>query len=262
MNWDLELLLVLGVLATGIIRYADAWRYRHRPREHPEPWLVDSARMLFPMLLLVLLLRTFVAEPFRIPSESMLPTLEEGDLVLVDKYSYGLRLPLVHTRIWEVGGPARGDVVVFRFPRNPDIDYIKRIMGLPGDRVEYVDKQLRINDVLHPLRDARPYEDPKRGLLLSRAFSRYTEETSSGRTHDLLLDEAAPSLSYRFTVPAGHYLVFGDNRDYSSDSRVWGFVPEGHLVGRAFLIWMNLEYLFATFSDPGSAAWSRLGRIQ
>lgn len=262
MTWDLELLLVIAVIASGVIYYGDRYRLRGKTRTAPPSWLVDTARTMFPMLLLVLVLRTFVAEPFRIPSESMLPTLEEGDLVLVDKYSYGLRLPVVHTKIVPAGQPARGDVVVFRFPPDPNIDYIKRVVGVPGDHIEYVGKRLRINGEDATLHDTGPYADPQPSLLFARAYRRFTTRIPGGTSHDLLIDSGAPSLAHRFVVPDGHYLVFGDNRDYSSDSRVWGFVPEEYLVGRAFFIWLNLDYLIQTFTDPADAAWSRLGYIE
>ena len=261
MSWDLELLLILGVLATGAIRYVDAWRYRNRPRIGAMPWLVDSAYLMFPMLVLVLALRTFVAEPFRIPSASMLPTLVEGDLVLVNKYAYGLRLPLSHTRILDLGRPARGDVVVFRFPRDPDVDYIKRVVGLPGDTVEYAGKRLAVNGAAVPLLDARGYAQSGRAAAVLQAYTRYTERMGAAHAHDVLHDARAPALRYRFSVPAGHYLVLGDNRDHSSDSRVWGFVPEDNLVGRAFLIWMNLDYLLGLVAGGAAAEWGRLGRI-
>ena len=261
MSWDLELLLVLAAAVTGALRYGYRLWLRGRPWPRHPPWPVDWSHALFPVLLLVLALRTFVAEPFRIPSGSMMPTLRVGDLVLVSKYSYGLRLPVSHARILETGAPARGDVAVFRYPKDPDVDYIKRVVGLPGDRVAYRGKRLTVNGRDYPQRGARPWR-PERPQPAPRAYVRAVEYMAGGRAHAVLLDERAPPFAHRFTVPPGHYLVLGDNRDHSSDSRMWGFVPESHLVGRAWLVWMNLDYLLGAFGEPRLSLWSRLGRIE
>ena len=261
MNWDLELLLVLAVAVTGALRYGYRLWLRGRPWPRHPPWPVDWSRAMFPVLLLVLALRTFVAEPFRIPSGSMMPTLRVGDLVLVSKYSYGLRLPVSHARVLETGAPARGDVAVFRYPKDPDIDYIKRVVGLPGDRVTYQGKRLTVNGRGYPQRAARPWR-PERPRRPARDYVRAVEYVADARAHAILLDRRAPPFAHRFAVPPGHYLVLGDNRDHSSDSRMWGFVPESHLVGRAWLVWMNLDYLFGVFAEPRLSLWSRLGRIE
>ena len=262
MSWDLELILVVATAVTGLLHYGYSLlcRLRHQAPPVRRPWLAEWSHALFPVLLLVLVLRTFAVEPFRIPSGSMMPTLLVGDLILVNKYTYGLRLPVWHTRILELGQPERGDVVVFRFPKNPDLDYIKRVVGLPEDKVVYAGKQLIVNGEVYPQDDPRLFLDELTGL--PRPYhTQYTEDIR-GRQHDILQDSLYEGLPRTFTVPPGHYLVMGDNRDHSSDSRVWGFVPEGHLVGRAFLVWMNFDFLLASLSHSDVSLLSRLGEIR
>jgi signal peptidase I len=214
-------------------------------------WLEYTASF-FPVILLVFVLRSFLYEPFRIPSGSMLPTLEVGDLILVNKYEYGVRLPVINKKVIEIGQPKRGDVMVFRFPLNPTQDYIKRVVGLPGDRIEYFNKRLTINGKEVPLRPLDNYYDPDR-MQVYKQF----EESLGSVNHRIIINENAPAglgggwpnthpgaCQYSgsgivCTVPAGHYFVMGDNRDNSEDSRFWGFVPDNNIVGRAFLIWMN-----------------------
>ena len=262
MSWDLELILVVATAVTGLIHYGYSLWHRLRRQAPPTHrfWLAEWSHALFPVLLLVLVLRTFVVEPFRIPSGSMMPTLLVGDLILVNKYSYGLRLPVWHTRILEVGQPERGDVVVFRFPKNPNLDYIKRVVALPEDEVVYTGKQLRVNGRVYPQENPRPFLDELTGLPRPH-HTQYTESIR-GRRHDILRDSLYEGVARTFTVPPGHYLVMGDNRDHSSDSRVWGFVPEDHLVGRAFLVWMNLDFLLASLVHSEVSLISRLGKIQ
>ncbi len=231
-------------------------------RERQPVWLEYTAG-LFPVIAVVFLLRSFVAEPFKIPSESMLPTLFVGDLILVNKYSYGLRLPVIHTKVAELGAPRRGDVVVFRFPPDPSVDYIKRVVGLPGDKISYENNRLTINGNPVPLAADGDFEDRRR-LAVYRQYS----EKIGDIAHKVLTELDKPSdiqPVMRFphfdqcryvsrgvtcTVPPGHYFMMGDNRDNSLDSRFWGFVPEQNIVGRAFFIWMN-------FGDM-----SRIGRFQ
>ncbi len=218
-------------------------------------WLEYTAG-LFPVIAIVFFLRSFVVEPFKIPSGSMIPTLLVGDLILVNKYTYGVRLPLLHTKVIEVGTPARGDVMVFRFPRDPSMDYIKRVVGLPGDKISYQNKHLQINDEPVPLSDAGEFYDSDR-LSYSRQYS----EKLGGIDHKILTELKKPSFisavdafpfrercEYSSTgvtclVPPGHYFVMGDNRENSLDSRFWGFVPERNIVGKAFFIWMNFSDL-------------------
>lgn len=216
-----------------------------------EPVLVEYARSLFPVILAVLVLRSFLVEPFRIPSGSMMPTLLVGDFILVNKFAYGVRLPVINTKILDTGEPARGDVMVFRYPKNPSIDYIKRVIGLPGDKVSYYNKQLFINGepAKQELQDT--FIGVGSGVSMSGAKRRL--EHLLGVDHNILIDENRGTLEGEFTVPEGHYFVMGDNRDNSNDSRYWGFVPEENLVGKAFMIWMNWD------SEASGIAWDRLG---
>ena len=211
-----------------------------------EPVLVEYARSFFPVLLVVLILRSFLFEPFRIPSGSMLPTLLIGDFILVNKFSYGVRLPVIHTKILDTGTPDRGDVAVFRYPKNPSLDFIKRIVGLPGDRIGYLNKQLSINGTPVALEVLGPYLPPDEQRP-SSSLLRLVEKFDSAE-HEILNTVNTSGIQGHYTVPEGHYFVMGDNRDNSNDSRFWGFVPEDHLVGKAVLIWMNLDFY-----------WDRLG---
>lgn len=260
MTANLELFLVLGTLVTGLVWMADVlwWRRSRRARQAAgeargakEPWYTEYSRSFFPVLLAVLVLRSFVVEPFRIPSGSMMPTLLVGDFILVNKYAYGLRLPVVNAKIVDIGEPRRGDVVVFRFPGRPDTDYIKRVVGLPGDHIAYYDKTVFVNGVRMPQRLLGAYEAagrPAGGLLRLR-------EELGGVEHDILVAPGRPNVEGEYVVPPGHYFVLGDNRDNSNDSRFWGFVPEENLVGRAFMIWMNWDF------DSGSINFSRIGNL-
>lgn len=205
--------------------------------------LVEYARSFFPVLLFVLVIRSFVFEPFRIPSGSMMPTLLEGDFIFVQKFAYGLRLPVTETKIIETGSPERGDVIVFRLPSDPSVNYIKRVIGLPGDEVVYERQRLTINGKtvdLQPDADAS-YEAP------------VFVEDLDGRSHDILVTN--PQYSTRdgtYRVPEGHYFVMGDNRDRSRDSRFIGAIPEKFLVGEAVRVWMH----FVPWNAPG---WGRIG---
>jgi signal peptidase I len=216
-------------------------------------------QQLKPILLalgFVLIVRTVFAEPYSVPTPSMVPTLLVGDFILVNKFTYGVRLPVLNRKVIELGSPQRGDVMVFRYPEDPSLDYIKRVVGLPGDRIEYRGKRLTINGTQVPVRQIDDYLSRER-----MQFSRRYVETLGRVEHEILLDEDAPALmapsrSFPFasncnyntsgltcTVPAGHYFMMGDNRDNSSDSRVWGFVPDANIVGKAFFIWLNLNEL-------------------
>jgi signal peptidase I len=217
-----------------------------------EPIIVEYAKSFFPILLLVLVIRSFLFEPFRIPSESMMPTLSTGDFIFVNKFAYGLRLPVVNTKILQIGEPQHGDVVVFRLPSDPKVDYIKRIVGLPGDVVDYVDesKRLTINGepVTMEVVGPAPGNDPD--LVIGR-------EKLGEHDHELLLRRGPASRGGTYVVPPGHYFVMGDSRDNSKDSRYDGveYIPEGNLVGRAVRIWMNWRW-----PRDGGPQWSRIGK--
>jgi signal peptidase I len=249
---NLELILTLGTAATGLVWLAWALVHRGQPKEkRREPWYVEYSKSFFPVLLIVLVLRSFVAEPFRIPSGSMMPTLLVGDFILVNKFAYGLRLPVLHTKFLDTGRPERGDVAVFRFPRNPKEDYIKRIVGLPGDRIGYFDKTVYVNGKPMPQQVVGVYHGVGSGRVMTGAEERI--EDLEGRVHRILVRPDRLNVEGEYVVPEGHYFVLGDNRDNSNDSRFWGFVPEENLVGKAFIIWLNWDIAGGVF-DP-----SRIG---
>ncbi|HCE30044.1 MAG TPA: signal peptidase I [Comamonadaceae bacterium] len=221
-----------------------------------QPWWLDWTAGLFPVIATVFLLRSFLFEPFKIPSGSMIPTLQVGDLILVNKFTYGVRLPVIHTKIIEGNAPQRGDVMVFRYPPQPNLDYIKRVVGVPGDEVAYLNKRLTINGQAVDTASAADFFDDS----VMRYFKQYEEQLGT-RPHRLLNNPEVPAFiqgasnfAYRDNcrysvegvvckVPEGHYFMMGDNRDNSLDSRYWGFVPESHIVGKAFFVWMNFGNL-------------------
>jgi signal peptidase I len=269
MDFDFALLLVVLTFLTGII-----WLFDHlvlRPRREAraeallqagggseaerqqralearrESVVVEYARSFFPVILLVLLFRSFVAEPFKIPSGSMMPTLLVGDFILVNKFAYGLRLPVLGTKIVSIGEPKRGDVFVFRYP-NPDhdpakegVDYIKRVIGLPGDEITYRNKTLYVNGQEVPQRYLGPFigsGEEGRKMAGAEIF----EEELPGAPHQILRLPRAAGAEGTFRVPPGYYFAMGDNRDNSEDSRYWGYVPERNIVGKAFVIWLNFD---------------------
>lgn len=223
-----------------------------------QPWWLDWTAGLFPVIVVVFILRSFLFEPFKIPSGSMIPTLLINDLILVNKFHYGVRLPVAHTKIVDNNAPERGDVMVFRYPPKPSLDYIKRVVGLPGDEVSYLNKQLAVNG--QPLkREALPDFFDADALRYAKHFQETTADGS--RRYRVLVEDDRPAFipgveDFRFRdncrystegvvckVPPGHYFVMGDNRDNSLDSRFWGFVPEENIVGKAFFVWMNFGNL-------------------
>ena len=221
-----------------------------------QPWWLDWTAGLFPVLTIVFVLRSFLFEPFKIPSGSMIPTLWVGDLILVNKFTYGIRLPVLNTKITEGNKPARGDVMVFRYPPQPTLDYIKRVVGLPGDEVAYLNKRLTINGKEVPTEAVPDFFEED----AMRYFKQYQEQLGT-HTHRLLNNPEVPAFvqgasnfAYRENcvysvegvvckVPEGHYFMMGDNRDNSLDSRYWGFVPDANIVGKAFFVWMNFGNL-------------------
>jgi signal peptidase I len=198
-----------------------------------EPAVIETAKSFLPVLLIVLVLRSFLVEPFQIPSSSMEPTLEVGDYILVNKFTYGVRLPVLGTKVWEVGEPQRGDVMVF-FPPNDSRYFIKRVIGLPGDQVEYRHKVLYINGEIAP-------QDLQMALPTEVLMTEHLGDVS----HTIRTYPSRPYDDGIWNVPEGHYFMMGDNRDNSSDSRVWGTVPETNIVGRAFAVWMHWESLLS-----------------
>ncbi|HVC28937.1 MAG TPA: signal peptidase I [Gammaproteobacteria bacterium] len=293
MDFDLEAFLTLAAFVTGIVWLLDALLFARKrrlkaegtdiasvtggmtvvvPKKRREPIIVEYAKSFFPVFLIVLLLRTFVVEPFHVPSSSMVPTLLVGDFILVNKFDYGLRLPVIHTKVLKLGEPQRGDVAVFHYPeatavgfceqnpacgvgglqevkRSAGTDYVKRIIGIPGDHIVYRGETLYINGVKVPDKALGLYSgSDMMGAVLH-------QEKLDDMDHDLLIIPGAEHNQGEWTVPAGKYFVMGDNRDNSFDSRYWGFVPEQNLVGRAFFIWMNWD------AFHNAKLWHRIGDV-
>lgn len=249
MVWDFAAILTLAVVISGLIWGIDALFFARaraaRAAAVPGggsaelPVLVDYARSFFPIFVIVLLLRSFLVEPFRIPSGSMMPTLLIGDFILVNKFTYGIRLPVLNRKIVELNTPERGDIVVFRYPLDPATPFIKRVVGLPGDRIGYRDKKVYVNGVEVEQVPAGTYVGVRSAVQQTGALV-FTEHLGDVR-HDILISPHSPVRNGEFEVPAGQYFVLGDNRDNSRDSRFWGFVPDENLVGKAFYIWMNWD---------------------
>lgn len=267
MNIDFAAVLVALTLLSGLIWLTDSLLFAGKRKAVPSrtagakeekaispvPLVVDYAKSFFPIFLLVLILRSFIAEPFRIPSASMMPTLLIGDFILVNKYDYGIRLPVINSKIIENNTPARGDIIVFRYPEDPSIPYIKRVVGLPGDHIAYYDKTLYIN--------GEPMRQESLGAYRAKGSGKMMDGVSLGREdldgvqHQILVDPERYSREVEGVVPAGHYFVLGDNRDNSKDSRYWGFVPDENLIGRAFMIWMYWDV------RNGGIEWGRIGTM-
>ncbi|WP_291335322.1 signal peptidase I [Acinetobacter sp. UBA801] len=272
MDFDFNLILVPATLFFIVVWLLDKFVFKQRATKGRgnENFIITWAYDFWPVLAVVMVLRSFLYEPFNIPSDSMVPTLETGDFILVNKFEYGVRLPIINSKIIDVGSPERGEVAVFRYPPQPSISYIKRIVGLPGDHIVYDHGQLSINGekvTKTPIQFSREKDS------LDTPTAIYHQETLG--THTFTMRELegvnvarqAPFLNYvdngkysaenglywEVKVPEGHYFAMGDNRDQSADSRFWGFVPEENLTGRAFYIWMHKEpgFNLPSFSRNG-----------
>ncbi|MGZ5049662.1 MAG: signal peptidase I [Methylobacter sp.] len=245
MDYDFSFFLVTATLVTGVIWGGYLLLLKSRGEEFDEenePWLVEYARSFFPVVLIVMVLRSFIAEPFRIPSASMMPTLLIGDFILVNKFTYGIRLPVINKKIVELNEPKRGDIVVFRYPKEPSVDYIKRVIGLPGDKIAYYDKKLYVNGEPMNQVSLGAYQGVGQGENMTG--NELLVENLAGVEHNILIRHGAPTAEGVYVVPQGSYFVMGDNRDNSNDSRYWGVVPEANLVGKAFFIWMSWDWSY------------------
>lgn len=249
MNFAL-LLLVLSLIS-GFIYLLDIlfWEKKRKPDQKPTK-IIEYSRSFFPVFFLVLMLRSFLVEPFRIPSGSLEPTLLVGDFLAVNKFSYGFRLPVWEKKVISVANPKTGEIAVFRWPPNPSYDYIKRVIGVPGDKITYHNKVLTIN-----------------GKVMKQTFVEYTTDESSGKavakyrenlngvTHDIYVRPDIAAVDFDVEVPEGQYFMMGDNRDDSADSRYWGFVSDNYLRGKAFVVWMSWN------NKTDSIRWSKIGRL-
>lgn len=254
MNFNFELILFYAVVISGVIAlfdliflakkrkkaYAESNKDIKNPPPLKLPFLIDYAWSFFPVLLLVFLLRAFLFEPFRIPSGSLEPTLSIGDFILVNKYHYGVRLPVSHTEIFPLHKPERGDIIVFRWPPNPSVDFIKRVIGVPGDRISYIDKTLYINGEKIPqefIENTTNRDDT--GDIWDVVEKK---ENLLGVTHSIYQNKSRSNDDFQdVVVPPGMFFAMGDNRDDSGDSRIWGFVPEQNIVGKANYVWMSWD---------------------
>jgi len=256
-HFDFELLLLILTTVTGVLWLADALlfvRFRQQPatgKAKKEPLIIEYSRAFFPVLLIVLVLRAFIFEPFRIPSGSMMPTLLVGDFILVNKFNYGLRMPVWYNNITEGNKPKRGEVIVFRYPQDESQDYIKRVVGLPGDHVSYYNRRLSINGkpleistdrIYAGLGDLNQLQNAGGCDRVGAKCQVYVEKNDETEYTVMTNPNTAYGVNGEVFVPEGHYFVMGDNRDHSNDSRIWGFVPEENLVGKAVMIWMHWDW--------------------
>ncbi len=265
MNFDFALVLVIAVAVTGLFSLYDvlflapkrraAIAFAEEKAEITEaareklsrqPLLIEYSRSFFPVLFIVLILRSFLVEPFQIPSGSMLPTLKIGDFILVNKFHYGIRLPVAGTKVIALNDPQRGDVMVFKYPEDPKVNFIKRVVGVPGDRIRYFDKKLFVNGEQVPQEFVAnlKFENPPKILAKEDLF---------GVEHEIYIQPFQDPKWPEWVVPEGKYFVLGDNRDNSRDSRYWNFVPDELVVGKAFAVWLHWESWFSlpSFSNNG-----------
>jgi signal peptidase I len=243
MVFDFSFVLVALAAVTGVIWGVDHWLFEQRRRARgvaKEPVLVDYARSFFPVILVVLLLRSFLYEPFRIPSDSMMPTLVHGDFIFVNKWRYGLRLPVLNTKVADIGMPQRGDVIVFRKPSDPSLVLIKRLVGMPGDTIRVTGTQVWINGTPSRIEVGELYSGPKSEQY---PFTQVGQESLGDASHAVLLVQTRAGLEGEWRVPAGHYFMMGDNRNNSQDSRYpdVGYVPEANIIGKAEAIWLSFD---------------------
>lgn len=264
MNFNFELIIFYLTLGCGILAAADILFFAKKRRRSGRPpadipLVFDYARSFFPLLLLVFLLRSFLFEPFRIPTGSLRPTVQVGDFVLVNKYTYGIRLPVIHHKITSGNPISRGDIVVFRYPPDPSQNYIKRVVGLPGDTISYINKVLYVNGKKMPQVFVGEALDRGDASSMTWRVGEW-EENLSGVKHSVYRNPDRPAEDFENRViPKGHYFVMGDNRDNSDDSRSWGLVPDNNVVGRARIIWLSWDGSASSWLHK--IRWHRLGTV-
>jgi signal peptidase I len=266
MNFNFELILFYATLVCGVIALIDQIFFaKKRNLRHAQiaanvenppplklPLLIDYARSFFPILLIVFLLRSFLYEPFRIPTGSLEPTLQIGDFILVNKFDYGVRLPILHTKLYKGNEPKRGDIMVFRWPPNPSVDFIKRVIGVPGDHISYIDKTIYVNGQKIPTEFEKDTVANDENGNVNKVVQK--QEDFLGIKHKIFEVPDEVSYDYRdIVVPKDMYFVMGDNRDFSADSRYWGFVPDQNIIGRATLVWMSWDSMI------NRVRWNRIG---
>lgn len=256
--FDFTFYLTLAVIVTGAIALLDIlfWAKKRRAANKKEPIVIEYARAFFPVLLLVLLIRSFVGQPYRVPSSSLAPTVLPGDLIAVEQYAYGLRLPVINTKIVNIGEPKHGQIFLFRYPVNPNVTFIKRVIGVPGDHIQYINKVLYINGVeaKQKLIETTHYID-ENGVYFTENL---IEENLDGVKHKIYVQpEGGETQDVDVVVPPNNYFAMGDNRDNSGDSRFWGFVPEQNLIGKALIIFMSWD---SNASGWDKIRWQRIGK--
>ncbi len=242
LNLDFPFYLTLGTIVTGIVTLVDQifWAKKRRQANKPQPKLIEYARSFFPALLIVWIIRSFLIQPYRVPTGSLEPTVMPGDFIAVKQYTYGLRLPVTQIKFYKVGEPKRGDIALFYWPEDTSVRFVKRVVGLPGDHIVYKNKILTINGETMPqeFQGTKMSEEPGEAPTLVI----HLKEKLNGITHDIYVrPDATDGGDIDVMVPEGQYFMMGDNRDSSLDSRVWGFVPEENLIGQAFGVWMSWD---------------------
>lgn len=247
---NLALILVILSAVTGLVYLIDVIFLKARRKGDQPSKFVEFCRSFFPVFFIVLLLRSFLFEPFRIPTGSLEPTLHVGDFLVANKFSYGIRLPVWEKKVFSVNNPKTGEIALFRWPPDPSYNYIKRVIGVPGDKIEYRNKQLTINGETVPLVFVENTIDESSKHLVKKY-----RENLNGVEHDIFIRPEVKAQDFSITVPTGHYFMMGDNRDDSADSRYWGFVSEEYLKGKAMFIWMSWD------GNTDRVRWNRIGKV-
>lgn len=250
---DFPFFLTCLVLITGLISILDLLFLSAKRKGKAMPWYVDNSRAFFPVLLIVLILRSFIVQPYRVPTGSLEPTILPGDFIVVNQFAYGLRLPVINTKIYAVGEPKIGDIALFRWPKDTSLIFVKRVIGTPGDHIVYKDKHLEING--KPANQKFLGLDLEFGSEIALPVKRSLESLPSGISHEIFVkDDTNLAEHIDIVVPPNNYFMMGDNRDDSEDSRVWGLVPEENLIGKVFGIWMSWD------SHNYNVRWNRIGK--